>query len=399
LSFHIFVEALQEKFAPMKVVSVEAVPFSLPVRREFRWNGLLQSLGQFVLVRITTDTGLKGYGEAVPLPDWGGDFGRRAGETRATVISIVQSQIAPAITGCDPCAIGEAIAAMERVVVGHTYAKCAVEMALHDLWGKSVGQPLYRLLGGSLRDGVAVAHMVGLMSHDEAVAEAVAAVSDGVQALQIKGGEDSERDVKLIRELRRRLGPKVLLRLDANQGYVSAKRALSVLSSFAPGELDYIEQPVQGLVQMAAVKRGTAIPVVADESCWTPRDALDVVQTEAADCISIYLAKAGGLRAAGAVAAIAQAANLPCDVNGSIESGIGNAANVHFAISTSAVTLPAVIPVSAPGGRHPCRVGGNYFEDDIVAEAFPFRNGRIYPPDGPGLGIQIDERKLEKFRQ
>ncbi len=383
----------------MKVVSVEAIPFTLPVRREFRWNGLLQALGQFVLVRVTTDNGLVGYGEAVPLPDWGGDFGRRAGETRATVVSIVHSQLALAITGRDPCSIGEAVAAMERVVVGHTYAKCAVEMALHDLWGKSLGQPLYRLLGGSVRDGVAIAHMVGLMSHDEAVAEATAAVSDGVQALQIKGGEDGERDVKLVRELRRRFGPKILLRLDANQGYGTAKRAMSILSSFSPGELDYVEQPVQGLGEMAAARRGTPIPVVADESCWTPRDALDVVQTEAADCISIYLAKAGGLRAAGAVAAIAQAANLACDVNGSIESGIGNAANVHFAISTNAVTLPAVIPISAPAGRHPCRVGGNYFEDDIITEAFTFRNGMVRPPEGPGLGFQIDERKLEKFRQ
>lgn len=383
----------------MKVVSVEAIPFALPVRREFRWNGLLQALGQFVLVRVTTDDGLVGYGEAVPLPDWGGGFGRRAGETRATVVSIVHGQLAPAIVGRDPSSIGEAVAAMERVVVGHTYAKCAVEMALHDLWGKSVGQPLYRLLGGSVRDGVAVAHMVGLMSHDEAVAEATAAVSDGVQALQIKGGEDGQRDVKLVRELRRRFGSKVLLRLDANQGYGSAKRALGILSNFAPGELDFVEQPVEGIAQMAAAKRGTSISVVADESCWTPRDALDVVQAEAADCISIYLAKAGGFRAAAAVAAIAEADNLACDVNGSIESGIGNAANVHFAISTNAVTLPAVIPISAPARQHPCRVGGNYFEDDIVTRAFPFQNGKMRPPDGPGLGFQIDERKLEKFRQ
>ena len=383
----------------MKVVSVEAIPFSLPVRRDFRWNGLLQGLGRFVLIRISTDTGLVGYGEAVPLPDWGGDFGRRAGETRETVTAVVSGQLAPAVMGRDPCAIAEAVAAMDRVVVGHTYAKCAVEMALHDLWGKAVGQPLYRLLGGAVRDAVPVAHMVGLMGQDEAVAESVAAVSDGMRALQIKGGEDSARDVSLIRELRRQLGPGILLRLDANQGYGTAKRALNVLASFTAGELDYLEQPVRGLAHMAAVTRNAAIPVVADESCWTPRDALDVVQMEAADCISIYLAKAGGLRAAGAVAAIAEAAHLPCDVNGSIESGVGNAANVHFALSSAAVTLPAVIPVSAPAGCHPCRVGGNYFEDDIITEAFPYRDGKIRPPEGLGLGIEIDESKLEKFRQ
>lgn len=383
----------------MKITGVEAIPFKLPVRREFRWNGLHKGLGHFVLVRVTTDVGVVGHGEAVPLPDWGGDFGRRAGETRETVCTIVEAQLAPVLLGRDPCNIAEAAAAMERVVVGHTYAKCAVEMALHDIWGKMVGQPVYRLLGGQVRDTVQVAHMVGLMPHDDAMAEAQGAVADGIRALQIKGGEDAERDIALVRALRTCLGPEVMLRLDANQGYATSKTALAVLSRFAVGELSYVEQPARGLAHMAAVTRGTPIPVVADESCWTPRDALDLVQAGAADCISIYLAKAGGLRAAAAVAAIAEAAGLPCDVNGSIESGVGNAANVHFALSCPAVTLPAVIPVSAPAGKHPCQVGGTYFEDDIIVEAFPYKAGGIRPPEGPGLGITIDEHKLATFRQ
>ncbi|MGX1309514.1 L-alanine-DL-glutamate epimerase-like enolase superfamily enzyme [Amorphus suaedae] len=383
----------------MKITSIEAIPYRLPVRREFRWNGLNQGLGHFVLVRVTTDTGLVGHGEAVPLPDWGGSFGRRAGETRATVCAMVDGLLAPALIGTDPCQISEACARMERVAVGHTYAKCAVEMALHDLWGKAVGQPIHRLLGGAVRSGVPIAHMVGLMAFDDAVAEAEAAIGEGLTALQIKGGESGDRDVALIRTLRERLGPDVVLRLDANQGYGSAKSALTVLSAFAPGELSYVEQPAVGLEHMADVTRGSLVPVVADESCWTPRDALDLVAAKGADCISIYLAKAGGFRQAAAVAAIAEAAGLPCDVNGSIESGIGNAANIQFALATPAVTLPCVIPVSAPADAHPCRVGGNYFEDDIITEAFPFRDGAMGAPDGPGLGVEVDERKLDRFRQ
>lgn len=382
----------------MKITAIEAVPFRLPVRREFRWNGLHQGLGHFVLVRVRTDAGIEGFGEAVPLADWGGDFGRRSGETRETVVAIIQGQLAPALIDADPCRIAAAVAAMDAVVVGHTYAKCAIEMALHDIWGKAVSQPLHRLLGGGMRTGIPVAHMVGLMRGEEAVEEAVAAVADGITALQIKGGENPERDIGLVRELRKRLGPDVILRLDANQGYGNAKRALSVLAAFGPRELSYVEQPVTGLDAMAAVTVGTAIPVVADESCWTPRDALELVREGAADCISIYLAKAGGLRRAGDVGAIAEAAGLPCDVNGSIESGVGNAANVQFALACPAVTLPAVIPVSAPAGRHPCTVGGNYFEDDIITRPFPYSGGSVGAPDGPGLGITIDEHKLERFR-
>jgi len=177
----------------MKVVSIEAFPFSLPVRREFRWNGLQQGLGQFVLVKVTADSGLVGYGEAVPLPDWGGDFGRRGGETGSTVISMVNSLFSAALLGRDPCALSEAVAAMEQVVVGHTYAKCAVEMALHDLWGKCIGQPLYRLLGGAVRDAVPIAHMVGLMGQDEAVAEA--AGLRGAAASVVLGVEVEHHDL------------------------------------------------------------------------------------------------------------------------------------------------------------------------------------------------------------
>src|ERR1700742_4786457 len=112
----------------MKITAVEAVPFRLPQRREFRWAGLKVDLGGFVLVRITTDDGLIGYGEATPLPDWGGDFGRRSGETLATVISIVNDIFAPALSGTDPTAVTSARRTMDRLVVGNSYAKCAVDI-------------------------------------------------------------------------------------------------------------------------------------------------------------------------------------------------------------------------------------------------------------------------------
>jgi muconate cycloisomerase len=139
------------------------------------------------------------------------------------------------------------------------------------------------------------------------------------------------------------------------------------------------------------------VPIVADESCWSARDALDLARQRSADCISIYLAKAGGIHAARRVAAVAEAADLPCDVNGSIESGIGNAANLAFAIATRCVVMPSVIPVSAPQGEHPCHVGGHYFDDDVVMRPFAFRDGALLPLDGPGLGIEVDEAKLRKY--
>jgi len=382
----------------MKIRSIAASAFRLPNRRSFKWAGLNVELGHFVLVRIHTDEGVIGYGEATPLPDWGGDFGRRSGETPATVIRMINDFIAPALTGTDPTAVTAARQTMDRLLVGNPYAKCAVDIALHDLWGKCVGEPIYRLLGGKVRESVPVAHMIGLMNEAEAANEGVAAVADGVRALQVKGGVDPERDIRLVRTLRRELGAGIVLRLDANQGFGHAKRARMLVDRLTEAGVDLVEQPTVGLTYLAEVTAHSRVPIVADESCWDMADAVEVVQRRAADCLSIYLAKAGGFVGARAVAALADAERIPCDVNGSIESAIGNAANIHFVLSQPAVSMASVIPISAPAGTHPYAVAGRYYEDDVVSEAFAVRDGEMLPLDKPGLGIEVDEARLAKYR-
>jgi muconate cycloisomerase len=382
----------------MNITAIEAIPFRLTPRREFKWAGLRVELGGFVLVRVRTDAGVVGYGEATPLPDWGGDFGRHAGETQATVVAMIRDVLGPALIGRDPTAVTTARRVMDAVAAGNVYAKCAIDIALHDVWGKTVGLPVYRLLGGACRDSVPVAHMVGLMHEREALEEGLAAVADGLKALQIKGGAEPARDVRLVSALRREVGADVHLRVDANQGYKDAKSALGHVRRLQDAGVDSVEQPAVGIRAMAEVTRGSTVPIIADESCWNAHDALDVVAARGADWLSIYLAKAGGFVGARQIGAVADATSMLCDVNGSIESGIGNAANLHFALATPAVELACVIPISAPAGSHPYRIGGRYYEDDIVTEAFAVRDGALLPLDRPGLGIQIDERKLERFR-
>ena len=382
----------------MKITAIDAIPFRLPPRRDFKWAGLRVDLGGFVMVRVRTDAGIVGYGEATPLPDWGGDFGRHSGETQATVVSMINDVFAPALIGYDPTAVTAARILMDQAAVGNVYAKCAVDIALHDAWGKIAGLPVYKLLGGAVRDSVPVAHMVGLMNEPEAIQEAIDAIADGLQALQIKGGVDAERDVRLTGLLRRELGAGVSLRLDANQGYRDAKTAIRQVARLAEAGVDLVEQPAAGLKAMAEVTRQATVPIIADESCWDVNDALDLVGARGADCLSIYLAKAGGFVGARKVAMVAEALNLRCDVNGSIESAIGNAANIHFALAMPSVRLASVIPISAPAGQHPFRVGGRYYEDDIAGAPFAVRDGALLPLERPGLGIDIDERKLDQFR-
>jgi L-alanine-DL-glutamate epimerase-like enolase superfamily enzyme len=385
--------------APVRIAQVETVHLRLRPRQDYRWAGLRVGLGEFVIVRVRSDGGVVGNGETVPLIDWGGDYGRYAGESAATVRHVVEAYLAPGIVGRDAGDLAALVRDWDRHVRGHPYAKAAVEMALYDLLGKVRGVPVYELLGGLFRRRVPVAHMVGLMPVAAAVDEAEAAVADGVAALQLKGGVDPERDVAVVREVRRAVGDRILLRLDANQGYGTAKPALRVLGRLQEAGVQLVEQPVEGLAELAEVTRhATGLDILADESAWTPRDALDLVQVRGADGISIYVAKAGGLAGARAVASIAEAAGLPCDVNGSLELGLANAANLHLAAATPAITLASVIPVNAPDGAAPTRVAGRYYADDVVCEPFEYEAGALVVPSRPGLGVEVDEAKLEHYR-
>ncbi|MDE0213571.1 MAG: mandelate racemase, partial [Deltaproteobacteria bacterium] len=127
-------------------------------------------------------------------------------------------------------------------------------------------------------------------------------------------------------------------------------------------------------------------------------DVLEIIEKKAADIISIYTTKPGGLLKAKKVAAIAEAAGFPCNVNGSVEMGVGNAANVHLAASTAAANLGCVIPVTTPDAEATGRIAGIYYKDDIVTEPFEFVDGAVKVPQGPGLGVELDQEKVERYR-
>lgn len=394
------VSAVGDPVRTSLVARVEVIDVALPVRREWRWRGLGEELGNWTLIRLETEDGLVGWGEATALRDWGGDHGRYFGETPATVRHVVEEILAPHLVGLDPFDIEATFQRFDDVVKGYPYAKAAIDIALHDLQGKIAGVPLFRLIGGRVRPGVGIAHMIGIMSIDEALEEAAMACEDGVRAFQVKGTGEIDRDVELVKALRHAVEDGIVLRLDANQGYrgAGAKAAIRAVRRLEEAGVDFVEQPTEGLRDMAVVRAATDVPIIADESAWQPADALEVGRMGAADAISIYLAKAGGIARARKVAAIAETFGLPCDVNGSLESGIGNAANVHFGVSSVPVSLACVIPVTAPRGLGSACAAGRYYADDIVTDAFRFENGILYPPDGPGLGVTVDEEKLCAYR-
>ena len=383
----------------MKITRIETIPIRLPTRRVHQWASLTTPIGVYVIIKLYTDAGLVGLGEAPVLKDWGGDYGKYFGETPRTTMHVINDILAPALKGQDPRRFEAIHALMDKAVKGYPYCKAAIDAALYDVVGKALNVPAYQLLGGCFRERVSIAHSLGLMEIDKAVGEALQAKAEGVKTIKLKGGVDQKRDVELVKQIRNAIGDELHICVDANQGYPTPKAAIKIVKAMEEFDLLYMEQPVEGIDRMAEVARRVDTPIMADESAWTAEDVLEIVQKKAADIISIYTTKPGGMFKAKRVAAVAEAAGLQCNVNGSVETGVGNAANLHLAASTGVVALGCVIPVSTPKGKGGKGIAGIYYQDDIIQEPFDYADGDIIVPAKPGLGIELDEDKLKFYSE
>lgn len=384
--------------APARLAELRTFVVSLPLRRTHRWVGLDSAVGAgYVVTRLTLDDGTVGWGEAQPIKTWGGDDASRYGETPKTVVAVIHDHLVPALKEVDLRHFEVVHAAMNRTLRGHPYAKAAVEVAVLDAVARSLGVPVYQLLGGRVRDKVELAHSIGLMDVADAVAEAVKVVEEGIGTLKIKIGVDVERDVGIVREVRRAIGERPRIRVDANQGYRSWRQAVDAIRRMTEFDIAYAEQPVDGVKAMAEVAARCDVPVMADESAWTERDVVAIAEARAAQYLSVYYTKPGGLWKAKRLLTVAGAHGMQCDVNGSGEMGVGNAANLQLAAAAPEVTLAGTIPVTSTSAVERTKVAGRKYLDDILRVPFEYREGHLVVPDGPGLGIEVDEDKLRRY--
>jgi muconate cycloisomerase len=383
--------------ADIPIAKIELHHIALPTRREHKWTGLTEPIGGYVLVKMTDAAGLAGWGEAPALKDWGGEFGRYFGESPGTTILVIEQYLAPAVHGCVPGEIAELHARMDRAIKGFPYAKAAVEFAAYDLAGKQCGLPVHRLLGGVSRRRIAVTHSIGLLGFEEAEREVAQVAAEGIRTIKIKVGIDPDRDVEMVRRVRDTAGKGIALCVDANQGYRTPGEAIRTLRRMERFDLIYFEQPVEGIERLAEVARAIDVPVMADESAWNAHDVIQIIEKRAAQIVSIYTTKPGGLYRAMEVAAVARAAGLICNVNGSVETGIGNLANLQLAAAAPAVILSCVVPVSTPVEAQSGQIAGIYYKDDLIVEPMRYVDGAIDLPTGSGMGIAADEAKIRRY--
>jgi o-succinylbenzoate synthase len=307
----------------MGIERVEVYSVTLRYFEPFRIAPGSSEKSRNIVVRILTDYGVEGWGEASPSR-------RVTGETVETVLEAL-ARIAPRLIGMCPLRIEQDVEAMDQVVEGNPAAKAAIDIALHDILGKTAGKQLFMLLGG-YRTKVLTDFTLSIKTPREMAADAVKAVEKGFRALKVKVGVNSSEDVERIRMVREAVGDGVEIRIDANEGW-SPDQAIEVLNRVEKFRIRFVEQPVPAhdVKGLAMVRRDSPIPVMADESVHSPSDALRLIQEEAVDLINIKLMKSGGILKARKISDVAEAAGVPCMIGCMSESEIGIAAGAHFA--------------------------------------------------------------------
>jgi muconate cycloisomerase len=368
----------------MPITSVSAEPIEGQVRREI---AIVSSLGEhrvghYMLVRVADDAGRVGLGEASVTCVW-------SGETQAGAIALVREVLAPLVVGADPFDTEWIGRRLDRAAFGNSFAKAALEMALLDLQGLTLGVPVYKLLGG--RDapsaeggrGIRLKFVIGAVEPDLAAQRAQRMVERGWKAIKVKVARqgDPRVDAERLAAVRQAIGPDVLLTVDANGGY-TVDQAVRAAALFEKLDVALFEQPTRrgDHAAMAEVRRRSGIPVMADESVFTPQDALEVIRAGAADVLSLYPGKHGGVRATRDIARLAEAAGIPCTIGSNLEREVATAAMAHVTVST-----PNIRCERFPGDL----IGPVYYEAPLTREPLRYAADRLFVPEAPGLGVLL----------
>lgn len=369
----------------MKITRIDTTPINVPIHKDKVTLGAkgYHASSPFLIVEVCTDEGITGLGEVSCTPLW-------SGEDQVSAAHFIADVLGPVLIGEDPLDRSRLVARMDTTLANNPFTKAAIEMALWDIAGKAVGLPLYRLLGGAVRETVRTKYSVSGLEPAKAAELAVWALEQGFTAMKVKVGIEPEGDLARVRAVRAAIGPDVLLGVDANGGW-DAATAVRLLPALAEAGIAFIEQPApEGDPRwLARVRAAATVPVVADESLSTATDALALIANDAADVFSIYVGMGGGIGEAVKVATVAGAARLHCTIGSNLELGIAQAAMIHLAISQPAIR-PDVVP---------CDIISRFFyEGDIVSEPLPVAGGVAHRLEGPGLGVELDREAIARYR-
>lgn len=361
----------------MKIAKIEVFAIHLPLIEPFIISYASYDTMPSVIVKMTTDNGLVGYGEGVADE-------HVTGETLESTYQVITSTLAPKLIGENPANIERIHEIMDKAIYAAPTAKAALDIACYDVVGKALGVPVYDLLGGRYHDKFPLAHVLSIGEPEKMVAQTLEKIEEGFRYFKMKVGTNVLDDVKRIQAVHDAVGEDISIRVDVNQGWKTSAATLQALAKLQNVTLDWIEQPVlaDDIDAMVEVKSKSSLPMMIDEGLRGFKEMREIIAKRAADKVNIKLMKCGGIYPAQKLAHMAEMAQIDCQVGSMVESSVGSAAGFHVAFSKKVITSVEL-------------TGPLKFSKDIgdLKYDIPF----IKLTDQPGLGVNVDEDILKEL--
>lgn len=372
----------------MKIVKVELIPVTSPLPKPFYMPETKITGIDSVLLKLTTDTGLVGIADSGDTSTW------YRGEIQETMIGMIANHIAPRILlGEDPLSIEKIVGRMDVLIRDNNQAKSLVDFALHDLKGKAFGVPVYQLLGGRTIEAQKQGWVCSAGAPKDVADEALEALRQGFALIKLKIGAGTQKeDIEVVATVREAIGPDVRLTVDVN-GFWNYDRALKTLRKLDPYDLECVEQPLPhwDIEGMARLRGQIGTPVFADEAAQELHHLKELIDRRACDGLFIKMQKAGGLLKAQRWLTMARLADMAVMSGCMIGSGLEASPSCHLWVSNqwaSQFLGENVGPLTIHGAWS---IEDPAAYENICLNQPVFKNGAMYPNEGPGFGIELNE--------
>ena len=375
----------------MKITKVEVVPITVPYKMPFRqsWGG--RSAGNYIIVKITTDEGITGVGSGAVLDP------RHSGESQGSALSNIAYIVPIALLGEDPFNTEKVMNKINTLLYGNWLTKAPIDFALYDLKGKALGIPVYQLLGGLCRERVPLEFIISLDSPDAMVKMAKRYKDAGFAGVKIKFGGDPNLDIERFKKVRKMVGDNYRIGVDMNEAYrpITALKMIQVIVDLG---VAFVEQPVsrRDIAGLKFIKDRVQVPIAVDEGGWSLDEARMVIEAKAADIFVAVPSRIGGFTRTLKYRSLIEANGLEMCISSYTGTGVEHAASAHFiAASEKDKNAPEeLVPILYLFGG----VSTDQMSGDIIKETSgKIRIGCLYKPEGPGLGVELDDEIVAKY--
>jgi L-alanine-DL-glutamate epimerase-like enolase superfamily enzyme len=379
----------------MKIKKIELIPVSSPLAYPLIMPNTHITAIHSVVLKMYMDDGTVAFSDSGDTSTW------YRGEMQETIMGMIGQYIAPQVLlGEDPRNIEKLVGRMDLLFNENSQAKATVDFALHDAKGKAFDVPVYQLLGGRTAEYVRSGWVLSPGPVDEVIAKAKGALADGYELIKLKIGLPTvDEDIEMIKGVREAVGENVRMTVDAN-GFWNYETALYALRKLEDVGLESIEQPLPrwDIMGMARLRQQVSTPVYADEAAQDLHHIRELIERGAADGLFIKMQKAGGLLKAQRWLTLARLSGLPVHTGCMSGSGLEASPAIHLLVADQWGSQFVHENIGPPMNHGVFNTVDKPITDDIAANVPRFENGKTWPNEGPGFGIELNEEFIKEFQ-